>query len=233
MTPRRLSLALAALAVAVPAGGCGGEAAEPRATDGSQTTQGPTPATDPPTDGDGQPSDKPDQPGDPPAEKPPRGEEGPAEGPRGDPRITERERAAAVTVREYVDALDSGDGERVCSLLAPGALEGVELPVPHRDCATALEASIGFRDPRGFPVWGGAEVLEVASVKTNGSEATVVVTVLTRFADRAEPSIEDDVVYLTRATGKWLLAKPSSTLYRAVGVADVPPVVLAPPRERS
>ena len=52
----------------------------------------------------------------------------------------------------------------------------------------------------------------------------------TRFADRGEVSVEDDVVYLVREDGAgWLIAKPSSTLYRAVGIADVPPSVLAPP----
>jgi hypothetical protein len=56
-----------------------------------------------------------------------------------------------------------------------------------------------------------------------------VVTTVTRFADREEPSIEDDVVYLTRSGDDWLIAKPSSTLYRAVGIAEVPPSVLAPP----
>ena len=52
---------------------------------------------------------------------------------------------------------------------------------------------------------------------------------VTRFADRDEVSIEDDVVYLVRDAGSWSIAKPSSTLYRAVGIADVPPSVLTPP----
>jgi hypothetical protein len=66
-------------------------------------------------------------------------------------------------------------------------------------------------------------------VELEGSTAKLVVTVVTRFADRDELSIEDDVVYLERSGRRWLIAKPSSTLYRAVGVADVPPSVLAPP----
>ena len=36
-------------------------------------------------------------------------------------------------------------------------------------------------------------------------------------------------MYLTRSGEAWLVAKPSSTLYRSVGIADVPPSVLAPP----
>ena len=55
-------------------------------------------------------------------------------------------------------------------------------------------------------------------------------TVVTRFADRDEPSVEDDIVYLPRPADNsdWVIAKPSATLYRAIG-AEAPPAVLAPP----
>ena len=69
----------------------------------------------------------------------------------------------------------------------------------------------------------------VRVTELDGEMATVVATVVTRFADRDEASVEDDVIYLARADGRWLVAKPSSTLYRAVGIADVPPSVLSPP----
>ena len=221
--------ALATLAVAASNPGCGGEAQQP-----SQSEDPPTHSAAPHAPSSGGDARQGRGPGDG-AEPPARGT---APGDRGgrpapEARIAELEREAAATVRAYVSALDSRNGRRVCALLAPGAIESVELPVPRRGCAASLEASIGFRDPRGLPVWEGAEVLEVRSVKADGSEATVVATVMTRFADRAEPSIEDDVVYLTRRGGDWMVAKPSATLFRAVGVADVPPVVLAPPRERS
>jgi hypothetical protein len=132
----------------------------------------------------------------------------------------------------YVDALDAGDGAAVCALLAPGAIDGVELPRPRADCARSLTASIGYRDPRGLPVWEGATATSVPVPELNAGARTtrVVATVVTRFADREEASIEDDVVYLVRDGGAgWLIAKPSSTLYRAVGIADVPPSVLTPP----
>ena len=144
--------------------------------------------------------------------------------------MNELERAAARTVREYVEALDARDGEAACALLAPGALDEVELPEPRGDCAASLAASIGYRDPRGLPVWEGASVAAVPDDRDSaGRPAKVVATVVTRFADRDEQSVEDDVVYLVRAGGRWLVAKPSSTLYRAVGIADVPPSVLSPP----
>jgi hypothetical protein len=154
---------------------------------------------------------------------------GPAEGAEADPRETELERTAARTARAYVAAIDARDGERLCGLLAPGGIDELALPVNRGGCAASVAASIGYRDPRGLPVWNHGKVSAIRSVELEGSTAKLVVTVVTRFADRDELSIEDDVVYLERSGRRWLIAKPSSTLYRAVGVADVPPSVLAPP----
>jgi hypothetical protein len=164
-----------------------------------------------------------DQP--PPIDKP----SGPAESGLDDPRQTALERDAERTVRQFIAALDARDGARACSLLAEGVLDTVELPEPGGDCATSLTASIGYRDPRGLPVWDSAELTQVRFQRLDREGATAIATVATRFADREEVSIEDDVIYLARGDGGWLIAKPSSTLYRAVGIADVPPSVLAPP----
>ena len=157
------------------------------------------------------------------------GEQESAEGEPDEPRLSPDERAVARAVRAYVGSLDQRDGAAACALLAPGAIDAVDLPEERGDCAASLEASIGYRDPRGLPVWESARVVAVPSLEIDGEQAKVVATTVTQFADRDEPSIEDDVVYLRRAGDEWLIAKPSSTLYRAVGVADVPPSVLAPP----
>jgi hypothetical protein len=162
---------------------------------------------------------------------PPEGKpSGPAESGSRDPRQTARERAAARTVRKLVAALDAGAGARVCGLLAPGAIGDVKLPRQRGSCAGSMSASIGYRDPRGLPVWKGARLTAIRSIEIDGERAKVVATTATTFADRDELSVEDDVVYLVRRGGRWLVAKPSSTLYRAVGIADVPPSVLSPPR---
>ena len=63
----------------------------------------------------------------------------------------------------------------------------------------------------------------------DGSEARVVATTVTHFAGNREPSVEDDLIYLQSQGGRWLIAQPSATLYRAIGVGDIPPEVLAPP----
>jgi hypothetical protein len=153
---------------------------------------------------------------------------GPAESATSDPRVNALEHEAAVTVRRYIEALDAHDGAAVCSLLAPGAIGAVNLPVDHGSCAASLRASIGYRDPRGLPVWASTEIRGMR-VEVDDPNAKVVAHITTTFADRDQPSFEDDIVYLTRSGRTWLLTKASSTLYRAVGVADVPLAVLSPP----
>ena len=63
----------------------------------------------------------------------------------------------------------------------------------------------------------------------DGSGARVVATIVTHFAGDREPSVEDDLIYMRNEDGRWLILKPSATLYRAIGVGDIPPQVLAPP----
>ena len=78
-------------------------------------------------------------------------------------------------------------------------------------------------------MYEGSRVARIASVSIDGRSARVVATTVTRFAEQREPSIEDDVVYLRRTAGRWLISKPSAALYRAIGVGDIPPRALAPP----
>jgi hypothetical protein len=145
-------------------------------------------------------------------------------------RLDPSERQVAEVVREYVTALDSRDGERVCALFGPGALDTVRFPRDRGDCAPSVQASVGYRDPRGFPVYEDSRVARIRSVAIDGSEARVVATLVTHFAGNREPSIEDDVVYAQQRGGRWLIAQPSAALYRAIGEGDIPPSVLAPPQ---
>jgi hypothetical protein len=129
----------------------------------------------------------------------------------------------------YVAALSARDGAAVCSVLVAGALDAVELPKTKGGCGESVAASIGFRDPRGVPVFESAELVAFERVERSGDSARVTATVVTDFADRSEPSIEDDVIYLVRDGSDWLIAKASLTLYRAIGAAEVPLGALAPP----
>jgi hypothetical protein len=131
--------------------------------------------------------------------------------------------------REYLEGIDARDGKRVCAVLAPGAIQNLELPRERAGCETSLDASIGYRDPRGFPVFDRSRVESVKDVTVGAGEARVTVTVVTRFADRDQPSIEDDLIYLVEIDGEWRVVKPSATLYRAVGKPEAPPEAIAPP----
>jgi len=48
------------------------------------------------------------------------------------------ERDVARAVRRYIDAIDARDGAAVCASLAPGAIEGFELPRDGGRCADAV-----------------------------------------------------------------------------------------------
>jgi hypothetical protein len=161
---------------------------------------------------------------------PPFGKQGESDGGDGvaQPAPTD-EREVARTVRRYIDAIDARDGAEVCTSLAPGAVQNFELPRGGGGCAGSVGASIGYRDPRGFPVFDSARIEAIGEVAIGAGQARATATVVTQFADRDEPSIEDDVVYLVNVDGEWRVARPSSTLYRAVGKPEVPPQALAPP----
>jgi hypothetical protein len=211
----RRKMRLAAFVCALALAGCGDDEAPPATTPATSEPAQTTTATATATQ-----AQQPQPQGEPTA---------PAETPPGDPRVNALERDAVRTVRDFVAALDARRGAAACELLAPDALAGFELPEPRGGCAASLTASIGYRDPRGFPVWEGATVAGMRVAEISADRAKVIATIITTFADRGEASVEDDVLYLDRTADRWLIAKPSSTLYRAVGIADIPPSVLAPP----
>jgi hypothetical protein len=165
-------------------------------------------------------------------EFPPRLEEGEEATEGGGGGGTERENDEEAVVRaaaDYLEGIDDRDGGRVCAVLAPGAIQGFEVPRERGGCAASLGASIGYRDPRGFPVFDRARVESIQDVAVGASQARVTATVVTEFADRKQPSIEEDLIYLVDIDDEWRVAKPSSTLYRAVGKPEVPPEAIAPP----
>ena len=139
------------------------------------------------------------------------------------------EEVVTQTVRFYIDALDRHDARLVCELLEPGALRLSELPVRRGGCPSSLAASIGRRRPGGTPAWKRTTIAEIRAVSVEGVGARVTATVVHRFADRKYTSVEDDVIYLRPAGERWLLAKPSATLYRAVGYPEPPLRAFEPP----
>ncbi len=141
------------------------------------------------------------------------------------------EAEVADAVREYVAALNARDAAAVCAHFEPGALELAELPARRGTCAASLSASIGARPKGGAPAWRSTRITGLKEVSVGEDRARVTATVTHRFSDRDYVSVEDDVIYLDRSGDEWLLAKPSATLYRAVGYPEPPIRSFAPPSD--
>jgi hypothetical protein len=156
--------------------------------------------------------------------------EGLTPGPSGPSPSSDDEVAAADAARSYIEAIDARKGRKVCSAFVPGGLDTLELPAESGSCPGSLEASLGYRDNRGQPGWDHSEMTQDVSAQIDGDSARVVATVFTEYADVREPTIEDDIIYLARSGDRWLVVKPSATLYRAIGIADVPLEALRPPK---
>jgi hypothetical protein len=156
--------------------------------------------------------------------------EAPAEGPSSSGELSGEDRTTAVAaVGAYIKALDRHHAASVCALLAPGALDLKRLPRQRGGCRSSLRASIGTRPRGGAPAWRKTTLVEAKPEDLGDSRARVSATVTHHFSDRKYVSVEDDVIYLQRESGRWLLAKPSGTLYRAVGYPEPPLDAFTPP----
>jgi hypothetical protein len=156
--------------------------------------------------------------------------EAPATGPVASGDVPDPDRTAiSATVAEYIDSLNRHRVAAVCVLFAPGALELGDLPRRRGGCEASLDASIGIRPPRGAPAWRRTKLLEAKATTLDDDRARVTATITHRFSDRNYVSVEDDVIYLELVGGRWLLAKPSGTFYRAVGYPEPPLRSLTPP----
>jgi hypothetical protein len=153
-----------------------------------------------------------------------------AEGPSSTGELEGADRSAATAVvRQYIEALDRHDAARVCALFAPGGVDLEELSRRRGGCRASLRASIGSAPRDGGPAWRRTQIVEVKPEALGDDRARLTTTVTHHFSDRKYVSVEDDVIYLERIGGRWLLAKPSATFYRAVGYAQPPLRAYAPP----
>jgi hypothetical protein len=153
-----------------------------------------------------------------------------AEGPSSTGELEGADRSAATAaLRDYIGALDRHDAARVCALIAPHAVDLGDLPQRREGCRASVRASIGTRPRGGGPAWRRTQLVEVKPEALGDDRARITATVTHRFSDRKYVSVEDDVIYLEKIAGSWLLAKPSATFYRAVGYAQPPLRAFAPP----
>ena len=218
---RKLAVTVAAIALVPTVSACGGsdsgDSESPATTSAAETQpQGETQPT-------GEPQLEPEAAAEAAPESSAEGDADTSELPAGD------EEAVRAATEAYISALNRGDADAVCASFEPGALPLSELPVRRGGCGPSLEASIGHRRPGGAPVWRRTTIAEVTAVSVGGDRARVTATVTHRFADRKYTSVEEDVIYLDREGERWLLAKPSATLYRAVGYPEPPLRAFTPP----
>jgi hypothetical protein len=226
--------AIVAAAAVVAVAGCGSDGGDEgtRAVTGAVVTTaaaGGATAAHKPSPGSAGPVDTGDEPADGPAatEASP---ESPAQGPASTGDLPDRDRSAVTAaVREYVAALDGHNAARVCALIASGGLPLGDLPKRRGGCRSSLWASIGSRPAGGGPAWRRTKVVQMKPEALGDGRARVTTTVTHHFSDRKYVSVEDDVIYLERVGGRWLIAKPSATLYRAVGYPQPPLRALTPP----
>lgn len=154
----------------------------------------------------------------------------PANGPASTGDLPDSDRSAiSAAVTTYIAALDRHDAARVCGLIEPGGLPLSDLPKRGGGCRSSLRASIGSRPADGGPAWRRTAIVEMKPEALGDNRARVTTTVTHHFSDRKYVSVEDDVIYLERVGGSWLIAKPSATFYRAVGYAQPPLRAFAPP----
>ncbi|HEY6654693.1 MAG TPA: hypothetical protein VI028_11235 [Solirubrobacterales bacterium] len=222
-------IAMAALALA----GCGGGSGDGKTTtkvSGATTATGSTGVVTgklPP--GAVEPADPAEEQAEGPAATEASPEAG-AEGPEASGELSGEDRTTAVAaVSDYIRALDRHDATRVCALLMPGALNLGQLPKRRGGCRPSLAASIGTRPRGGGPAWRKTTLVAVKPEDLGDDRARISATVTHHFSDRKYVSVEDDVIYLQRVGGRWLLAKPSATLYRAVGYPEPPLDAFTPP----
>jgi hypothetical protein len=229
---RIVAISIIAVALALP--GCGGSGGGTTSTTATGSPAGSTgvsgaPATGRLPPGAVGPTDTAEEA----AEGPAATEASPeaqAEGPKSSGELSGSERSAVTAaVAGYIAALDHHDAARVCALIEPGALDLGDLPKRRGGCRSSLGASIATRPRGGGPAWRRTSLVEVKTEDLGDGRARVSATVTHHFSDRKYVSVEDDVIYLDRVGGRWLLAKPSGTLYRAVGYPEPPLRALTPP----
>jgi hypothetical protein len=137
--------------------------------------------------------------------------------------------AVTATVAAYIRALDRHDAAGACGSFAPGALDLGLLPKRRGGCVPSMRASIGTPPRGGAPAWRKTTLVGVKPEDLGDGRARVSATVTHHFSDRNYVSVEDDVIYLQNTGGRWRLAKPSATFYRAVGYDSPPLAAFTPP----
>jgi hypothetical protein len=122
-------------------------------------------------------------------------------------------------VEAYVDALDTRDGARFCSVVAPwisgrfdiyGTDPDASLSRPIR-CPRFVSGFIGYIEDCCPPKFVGVEISRVGELRRQGEVVGVPITAKLRLDQDGKPLTQsiDDVVWVTKDSGAWRVAKLS------------------------
>jgi hypothetical protein len=136
--------------------------------------------------------------------------------------------------RDYVEAINARDGERVCGLMTRAAAAELTVPDSNVPCDRTVAGFIGYVEDAGSPEFLGLRLRRVRSGATWGEYSSIRLSLeARRRSTNAEQAFEmcrfEDTVWLTREGSELRIAKPSMALYVAFGATNVPNEVLAPP----
>lgn len=138
--------------------------------------------------------------------------------------------------REYVDAFNRRDGERICELYHPNLHEWLErtfvLAAQHEyGCAKTVESYIGHVEDNPQTEWLRASIVTLGRVEVTGERASVALTVRHTYAEKPPRKPEADVLHFVSHDGEWRLAKPGRVFLRALNAYNDPEGTLDPPAD--
>jgi hypothetical protein len=136
--------------------------------------------------------------------------------------------------RDYVQAINGSDGERVCALMTADAAAELSASDGSLPCDEAVAAFIGYVEDAGMPEFLSYRLAAVRSGATQGEHSSIRLSLeARRKLTDAEQTFEtcsfEDTVWLAREGGELRIAKPSLALYVAFGATNADDSVLAPP----
>jgi hypothetical protein len=137
--------------------------------------------------------------------------------------------------RDYVEAFNRRDGERVCDLWTPrmhGWLErGFLAGGRGHGCAKTIEVYIGYAEDSPDRKWQRARIVKVGRVAVAGERASVALTIRHTRGTPPRDDLRPDVLHFVRHDGDWKLGKQGRIFFEAIGALNVPESVLDPPAE--
>jgi hypothetical protein len=142
--------------------------------------------------------------------------------------------ASEEVARDYVQAINARDGERVCGLMTEAVADEFSASDGSLSCDQTVTGLVGYVEDAGMAQFLQYRLVDVRPGATEGDYSSVHMSLdARRRSSSAAQAFEscriDDTLWLTREDGELRIAKPSLALYVAAGASTVQEEVLAPP----